>query len=634
MKEAIKKISRVCLFLMILVIGLGVIQKVVTTPADYRPYQLIHEFYEEPEDSLDAVYIGSSVVYSLWAAPLAWENYGIAVWPFSTPDQPLEMAEGLIREARKTQPDAVYIVALNYEDRDFENDSVTLHRMTDYMPFSLNKLKIINTYAELGNWDFSQKLEFIFPILRYHSRWSELAEEDFTYEGDGLKGASKYPSYLKKITDVTKNYRTSNLKTDVPEDLTNNFISLLEYCKNESVKLLFVTSPQMITDDRRLTMINSLKEYAEDYGFPVLDMISLVNEIGLDFSVDYYNNDHTNVHGSIKATEFLAKYLYENYGFEDKRGSRDYISWDESVEKFHHIIAPYVIPVELNVEKRDYTMAVPKISETSVYGTTITVAWEEVEKANGYVVYRKGEDEGSAWAEIARVNAETLEYKDKKLKPGITYTYTIAPIRSDENGNLLYGNYNITGKSQMALLEETKQIIAEGNCNEVTVRWKSVKNADGYEVQRKIIGKSWVKIARVEDATQYVDTNMGEGISYLYRIRAYYTDKEGNTIYGSYGKNDELWLGEITGPILNASYEDKVILSWENIEGISSYRLYRHCKDGEWEVVKKKISASENTYSDDKIEAGEIYEYKLSAIISFDGKEYEYVSDMVEVTCK
>ncbi|MBR2698200.1 MAG: hypothetical protein IKE76_06360, partial [Clostridia bacterium] len=65
---------------------------------DYRSYQTIGGFYEEADDSLDAVYLGSSNCYAFWNALVAWHNHGLAVYPYASPDQPFYATEYLVRE--------------------------------------------------------------------------------------------------------------------------------------------------------------------------------------------------------------------------------------------------------------------------------------------------------------------------------------------------------------------------------------------------------------------------------------------------------------------------------------------------------------------------------------------------------
>ena len=68
-------VFRIVCFIFIGLILFSSVSKILVSPAsDYRNYQWIAGFYEEPEDSLDAVYIGSSAVYSSWIAPWAWNR--------------------------------------------------------------------------------------------------------------------------------------------------------------------------------------------------------------------------------------------------------------------------------------------------------------------------------------------------------------------------------------------------------------------------------------------------------------------------------------------------------------------------------------------------------------------------------
>lgn len=117
MKKTI--ILKTLAFSFLLIISFAGISKILVSHDDYRNYQWIHGFYEERENSLDAVYIGGSNVYAFWAAPLAWEQYGITVYPFACNSMPLIAAKYMIKEARKTQPDSLFIVSINGIGTDF-----------------------------------------------------------------------------------------------------------------------------------------------------------------------------------------------------------------------------------------------------------------------------------------------------------------------------------------------------------------------------------------------------------------------------------------------------------------------------------------------------------------------------------
>ena len=157
-----KILFRILIFFLICVTLFFGITKVMTTPADYRNYQWIAGFYEEEKDTLDAVFIGGSNVYAYYEAPIAWHYTGIAVWPFVNGTQNFSTSEYLIREARKTQPNALYIVSLNALSS--EMTDIQLHRLTDYMPFSVDKIKLINYASDLAGISKSDRAEFFFPL--------------------------------------------------------------------------------------------------------------------------------------------------------------------------------------------------------------------------------------------------------------------------------------------------------------------------------------------------------------------------------------------------------------------------------------------------------------------------------------
>ena len=109
MKTNIHRILRVVAFILLLILVITAVSEPLVSVSSID-YHLIAGFYEEPEESLDAVYIGSSNCFVFWNPLFAWEEYGICVYPFASSAQPFYAAEYLIKECRKTQPDAVYII--------------------------------------------------------------------------------------------------------------------------------------------------------------------------------------------------------------------------------------------------------------------------------------------------------------------------------------------------------------------------------------------------------------------------------------------------------------------------------------------------------------------------------------------
>ena len=158
-------------------------------------------FFEEPRDTLDAVYIGASPVYSSWIAPVAWKKYGIAVWGFSNSSQPFVATLDLLKCARETQPNAVYLISINgiYNSDDLWVES--LHSTTDPLPFSLKKIALINRLCTSFRRPFDDFAELLFPLFRYHSKWSSLSKSSF-HKHDSIKGSRLEEDFLSETEDT------------------------------------------------------------------------------------------------------------------------------------------------------------------------------------------------------------------------------------------------------------------------------------------------------------------------------------------------------------------------------------------------------------------------------------------------
>ena len=432
-------VLKVAIFAVIFILLLNLINPILSYTYDIRNYQMMGGFYEEEENSLDAVYIGSSTCYAFWNPLTSWNEYGIAVYPYSCNAQPFEVAEYMIAETRKNQPDAVYIVNIKMLDDDGIIGIDRLHYMLDAMPFSKEKVELINYLVKSGGYSWGTMLELYFPIIRFHSRWDELTKEDLNVSLDGLKGTSYYDAYLQTSIDASPIYVKSDAQLELSEEALAPVDSLLEYCEENDVKILFVTVPQVRDSEEQVQELNAMAEYISDQGFDVLSLVNEPEEVGLDLTSDLYNERHTNIHGSIKFTRYVSEYLIDNYGFEDKRGEEAYSSWDEAFEEYKEIIEPWVLDIELDGEHRDYDLERPvsmKIVEKT-QGACLT--WNAVENADGYAVYRKCNNK---WELLSHVQEPT--YLDSSCEEGTTYVYTVVPY-SEEGGEKYYGNFSYLG---------------------------------------------------------------------------------------------------------------------------------------------------------------------------------------------
>ena len=330
-----KKVIKAIAFILIFCVCFFSVQALLSGDSDTRDYQRITAFFEQREDSLDAVFLGSSATYVFWNPAFAYGEHGITVYPLSTARQLLFSAKYLIDDARKTQPDALYIINLV----SVETSNNFTHRILDGYPSTLNKFKMIDYISDMGGYTLTERMEFYFPIIRFHSRWSELVASDFKTDPLLYKGACSYNSFLTKATTVSDSLWHYEERVPVPAELEQGINDLLDYCEEENVKVLFVVTPQGLKDADKRGQQNTLIDIVTERGFDVLDVTKVTDEIGLDHNTDYYDRYHTNIHGSLKVTDYISRYLIENYGFEDKRADENYSDWSKDTADYYDFVS-------------------------------------------------------------------------------------------------------------------------------------------------------------------------------------------------------------------------------------------------------------------------------------------------------
>lgn len=594
-------------------------------------YQWIHGFYEEKANSLDAVYIGSSSVYSYWQPALGWGSHGIAVWSYASAAQPIEAVLFLLEEMQKTQPDALKIIDVS--DADVGEYSVTakIHRMADHMPLSATKLRMIDALCNVEGVDPADRLEFYFPLYRYHSNWDRINRANFLYELDGTKGGAQHSPFLKESVDVSDAYCEFDQSGDLPEGTKAYLESLFDYIDHQGISVLFIANTSLVKDGTTFARVNRIMEMAEARGYDTLDLRGRQEELGIDTTTDYHNTGHMNVHGSIKYTEYLSDYLVAHYGFRDKRGQQVYESWDLAAEKYQEVLSPYVVVEELDAESYNGILKAPELTKLSGSGTSLTLRWKGVKGANTYHIYRKTGISGP-WKFLASVSADTLSYKDEGLDLLQEYTYTVVP-QQECDGKCFHGNYQFDGISAKTLPNTPELTELTGDELAQMLEWKKVPEADGYAILRKICGNSWTMIADVKEKTEYTDTDfLGGKIPLQYTVRAYVLDEEGERVFGSYDANGLLYLPEHKNDIgLTGSLEKgRIALSWDAVAGGDRYYIERRTEDGDWMQVTEPIAGNVTSFQDLTAERNVAYKYRVTAALTFRKEEYLFASQETE----
>ena len=157
--------------------------------------------------------------------------------------------------------------------------------------------------------------------------------------------------------------------------------------------------------------------------------------MGINLKYDFYDIVHTNVHGSLKYTDYVISALMNKYGIEE--GKKDAADFNKALKKYLNNISPYVLDIELDPKERDYKLDRPELISAVNKGENVEIAWKSVEEADGYSVYRKN---NNVWQFIGET--EDCRFSDTNRVYDSVYTVVSYHLEGDRK---LYGYYDCKG---------------------------------------------------------------------------------------------------------------------------------------------------------------------------------------------
>lgn len=293
---------------------------------------LIAAYYEEEKDH-DVVFIGDCEVYENFVPAVLWEEFGINSYIRGSAQQLIWQSYYLLEDTlRYEKPDVVIfnVLSLKYNEPQKE----AYNRMSlEGMKWSSSKVKAISA----SMLEEEQFLDYVFPILRYHSRITELTKEDFQYlfHRDNLF----YNGYYMRI-DVKPAEHVPEGKKLADYQFGDNAYDYLdkmvELCEEKDIELILIKAPSLYPywyDEWEVQM----EDYASEKGLTYINFLELTEECGLDFATDTYDAGlHLNLSGAIKTTNYLGKVLQEEYGLSSRAGEKHLSSvWKDKLEDYY-----------------------------------------------------------------------------------------------------------------------------------------------------------------------------------------------------------------------------------------------------------------------------------------------------------
>lgn len=334
LKKAIIKSS---VFILLISLVLSLLNPIFVLKLEHRR-KLYQGLYRDTDATFDVLLLGSSHMHSGINPNVLWNKYGITSFNYGTGGQPINVTYYLLKEAVKKHKDPIVVVDLYYLGYvETYGKSGYIRYVLDSMKTSMNKVEAVINTTPKSYW-----ITYVFPFLRFHTRWKELNKDDFYYDYD----LNYYSKGFAATQDMYGNDNKSNPfvsgNAELPPESKEYLMKIIELSKQEGFKLVFINvpydstvtdaSPSFVKDSPR--MFNTVSEIAEENNIPFIDYNKKLDELGFDFKSDMSNADHMNTWGAEKVSTLLGSYLAHNYDLTDHRSDPKYTQWNRDYDYY------------------------------------------------------------------------------------------------------------------------------------------------------------------------------------------------------------------------------------------------------------------------------------------------------------
>ena len=343
-----KKKSRVLIIIIVTVLvaaGLLYLLQALLMPkymSDIPEGAMIAEYYDNAGGN-DVIFVSDCEVYENFSPITLWQDYGITSYIRGSAQQLIWQSYYLMEETFKYETPKVMVfnvLEMKYDTPKSTGDSgqrEAYNRMTlDGMRWSEQKVKSIEASMTNEEKEKDGIWSYIFPILRYHDRWSEISSEDFKYIFSRDSVTDNGYLMQVKVNPKGDDYFVQPLVDyNFGENAYKYLDMMVELCESHGTQLVLIKAPSLspIWYDE---WDEQMENYAEEHGLLYINFLEKIDEIGIDWNTDTYDQGlHLNVYGAEKLSEYFGKILVEECGVEDHRDDEEISAkWEEKCETY------------------------------------------------------------------------------------------------------------------------------------------------------------------------------------------------------------------------------------------------------------------------------------------------------------
>ena len=346
MKYHIKFIIKSILFVVITGICAGMINECLKPKyyfnQDWPATNTFEDFYKLEKNSVDVLFLGSSHVISSLNPQVIYDNFGVVSYTLGSEQQSPVISYYWLREALKYQSPRIVVmdtaILHTYYDAYVYNDmncsEGAVRKAMDNMRFSPLKWEAAKVIEKID--PTQSALSFPFMNIRYHTRWIDLDENDFTADSmidhGGVKGFTALGGPNSDAFYIP--FSDADIEPVIAEDMVETSVEYLdkivELCEKENIQFILISTPCF----EPIARYKSTKMYADAHGIPFYDFNEekLYTEINYNAAENWL--DHPNYLGAEKISLYIGNMLKNEYDIP----SRVDPSYDQSRKLYEHKI--------------------------------------------------------------------------------------------------------------------------------------------------------------------------------------------------------------------------------------------------------------------------------------------------------
>ncbi|MBR1629650.1 MAG: SGNH/GDSL hydrolase family protein [Lachnospiraceae bacterium] len=295
----------------------------------------VAEYYREANKDFDVLFVGDCEVYENFSPVALWNEYGIHSYIRGSAEQYIWQSYYLLEDALRYHKPKV--VVFNIQSLQFDkSQSEAYNRMSiEGMRWSMSKVRDI--FASMTEEEHF--IEYVFPLLRYHSRWNDLSMDDLRYMFS-TKPVTFNGYYMRVDALPAKDVPKGKPMADY--SFGDNAWKYLEkmrvLCEENGIELITIKAPSLYPywyeewDEQAA-------DYAKEHDLMYINFLKIQDQTGIDYDTDTYDAGlHMNLSGAKKLSHYLGRILRAE-GVPDRRGDPELDAlWAKETKRYNREI--------------------------------------------------------------------------------------------------------------------------------------------------------------------------------------------------------------------------------------------------------------------------------------------------------